>query len=226
MLSGRSSSLTTGPACLETDNAARRQPRSAAVRRRHHAVRRSAEADGPCHPQEAALRVADALNAIDRLERSSEAVPTTDRPTVQRGQRNRLKAYRIEGRPGREALCEYRADDPDRPFRCPKATYDALVWVMAAMPKLAKFSNIAKRIKKLSGKCRRSTNSGSRCVSGPRLRITWLNVCVLRPSNHTTLVRARGRAPVRANTVDERSGCRLRRRTPSGRCAMHSIPAR
>lgn len=103
------------------------------------------------HPQHAAPHVADALTALDRLERTLETVPRSAAPAVPRGRRNQPKIYRIEGRPGRAALCEYRADDPDRPFRCQKPTYDALARVMAAAPKPMKFDDITKRLKKELG---------------------------------------------------------------------------
>lgn len=97
---------------------------------------------------EAAPQVADALEALDRLERLMERGTEQGRPAAKRGLRNRPKTYRVEGPPGREALCEYREKDPDHPFRCPKATYDAMARVMASTPKLAKFGDIEKGLKK------------------------------------------------------------------------------
>jgi hypothetical protein len=103
------------------------------------------------HAPNAAPHVADALNTLDRLEKLLEAAPATATPTMRRGARNQPKAYRVEGPADREALCEYRADDPDRPFRCPKTTYDALARVMMNTSKPAKFEDIAKRLKKELG---------------------------------------------------------------------------
>jgi hypothetical protein len=103
------------------------------------------------HAEKAAPHVADALNALDRLERLLETASAKATPEPRRGARSKPKTYRVEGRPGQEALCEYRADDPDRPFRCPKATYDALALVMADTPKPARFDDIAKRLKKQLG---------------------------------------------------------------------------
>ena len=103
------------------------------------------------HPQQAAPHVADALSALDRLERLLESTPAAPTAAATRGRRNQPKVYRVEGRTGQEALCEYRADDPGRPFRCPKRTYDALARVLTALPKLAKFPDIEKRMKKELG---------------------------------------------------------------------------
>lgn len=103
------------------------------------------------HPQQAAPHVADALSALDHLEKLLENGPPAEGPPARPSRRNQPKSYRVEGQTGQEALCEYRADDPDRPFRCPKRTYDALARVLAALPKLAKFPDIEKRMKKELG---------------------------------------------------------------------------
>jgi hypothetical protein len=103
------------------------------------------------HAENAAPHVADALNALDRLERLLGTVSATSRSSPRQGARNKPKSYRVEGGPGQEALCEYRADDPERPFRCPKATYDALARVLAGATKPVKFDDIARRLKKEMG---------------------------------------------------------------------------
>ena len=95
--------------------------------------------------------IAEALQSLGRLERLLDGAVAGPPPGPHRGQRNQPKTYRVEGLPGREALCEYRADDPGRPFRCPKATYDALARVMVATTKLTKFPDIEKLLKKELG---------------------------------------------------------------------------
>lgn len=100
---------------------------------------------------QAAGPIAEALQALDRLERALDGAAPESAPTPRRGHRNQPKTYRVEGPPGREALCEYRADDPGRPFRCPKPTYDALARVMASTTKLTKFPEIERLLKKELG---------------------------------------------------------------------------
>lgn len=100
---------------------------------------------------QAAGPIAEALQALDRLERALDGAASESAPTARRGHRNQPKTYRVEGPPGREALCEFRADDPGRPFRCPKPTYDALARVMATTTKLTKFPEIERMLKKELG---------------------------------------------------------------------------
>lgn len=126
---------------------------SGKVRDELHAVR-AALTDLLKRTPDAAVHIADALQALDRLERSLEQMPTSDTATPAkptRGRRNQPKTYRVERQSGQEALCEYRAEDPDRPFRCPKVTYDALARVLAGAAKPLKFEEIAKRVKKELG---------------------------------------------------------------------------
>jgi hypothetical protein len=123
------------------------------VRDELHAVR-AALTDLLKRTPNAAVHVADALQALDRLELAIEHVPArapVAPAAVTRGRRNQPKLYRVEGRPGHEALCEYRADDPDRPFRCPRVTYDPLAKVMGSVSKPIKFDEIAKRLAKELG---------------------------------------------------------------------------
>lgn len=100
---------------------------------------------------DAAVHVADALQALDRLELAVEQVAASVATTPAagtRGRRNQPKTYHVEGQSGQEALCEYRAEDPERPFRCPKATYDALARVLADATRPLKFEELAKRLAK------------------------------------------------------------------------------
>lgn len=117
------------------------------IRGEFYAVRAALTAALKEAPQ-AAVPIAEALQAVDRLERLVDQIQPSGDAGAQprRGRRNQPKTYHIEGRPGEEALCEYRPDDPDRPFRCPRATYDALARVLAAAPKPAKFDDLAKRV--------------------------------------------------------------------------------
>lgn len=100
---------------------------------------------------QAAAPIADALQSLDRLERLLDGAAPRPAPTARPGPRNKPKTYRVEGPPSREALCEYRADDPARPFRCPKATYDALARVMATTVKPIKFPEVERLLKKELG---------------------------------------------------------------------------
>ncbi len=99
----------------------------------------------------AAGKIAEALQALDRLERLFEGIAPSVPSPPRRWQRNQPKTYRVEGPPSHEALAEYRADDPGQPFRCPRATYDALARAMASTTKLTKFYEIQKRLKKELG---------------------------------------------------------------------------
>jgi hypothetical protein len=96
-------------------------------------------------------KIAEALQALDRLERLLEGIAPSLPVRTRRWQRNQPKTYRVEGPPGHEVLAEYRADDPGQPFRCPRTTYDALARVLAATTKLTKFYDIQKLLKKELG---------------------------------------------------------------------------
>jgi hypothetical protein len=96
-------------------------------------------------------KIAEALQALDRLERLLEGIAPSLPVRPRRWQRNQPKTYRVEGPPGHEVLAEYRADDPGQPFRCPRTTYDALARVLAATTKLTKFYDIQKLLKKELG---------------------------------------------------------------------------
>jgi len=98
----------------------------------------------------AAPRVADALEALDHLER---AVDVSESVTVEAStgrQRGLQKSYWVERRGTEEVLTEHRLGDPS-PFRCPRSTYNALARAISRTKRLTKYEDLARTVRKELG---------------------------------------------------------------------------
>lgn len=121
-------------------------PSTSSIREGFRAVRASLTDLLKEHPASAA-RVAEALRAVDEVERLVDTPAPAVASESPRRTRGKPKEYWIERTGNQQVLAEYRPDDQN-PFRCPRATYDAMARVFARIEKFVKYEEVLKGLDK------------------------------------------------------------------------------
>ncbi len=98
------------------------------------------------HPA-TAPRATEAFRALEQLEHRLEGLAADGDRGGDRQTRGKPKTYQVERTGAEEVLAEYRPDD-EIPFRCPRATYDALAKAFTNSTQFLKYEEVMKLLGK------------------------------------------------------------------------------